>query len=318
MNSGYGVKQIAYHFTNPSRDNIISYGQKVTALNAILCMDLEDIVPEAVSSGIVNPKKINRETVMRQLKAILSSSASSVLGVRLNRLGSDEFKDDLLLLEELRSAGTPFFHIFLPKVNNVSDIDDCVDALAKLRIDNYELIPIIETKKSFDDMDLIIADSSYRISKVAFGHCDFNFDTNQFPFFHQFDPAYWNWVESIYHKIGPDILFINSPFLFLRDEESFQLMLKHLSQLFGSGFGQVTLTLNQLAGFNNFVKGIMHYLSRMERKPDNYVDYARWIVSSFEKHRLPDKSFALTDNKIIISPQEYSAAGKYLNDNGEK
>jgi hypothetical protein len=46
--------------------------------------------------------------------------------------------------------------------------------------------------------------------------------------------------------------------------------------------------------------------------PDTKTDYAKWVISSFEKNKTINRSFAITKEKILISSQEYLAAYNYL------
>jgi hypothetical protein len=90
-------------------------------------------------------------------------------------------------------------------------------------------------------------------------------------------------------------------------------MLKHLEKLFGTNFSQITLTLSQLKLFRGYQDGDKITLSLHNKNPDlNKTDYARWIISSFKDNKTGNRSFSITKDRILISPQEYAAAEKYL------
>ena len=132
--------------------------------------------------------------------------------------------------------------IFLPKVHSSLQIKIAVDALISMGINNYELIPIIESHKGIENLVQIMDSFNEHISKIAFGHCDYNYDCNIFPFIHQDSNKYWLWIKKIADRIGEKILFINSPFLKLNDHTGFTEVLKKLLSI-NEIVGQVTLGL---------------------------------------------------------------------------
>ncbi len=256
----------------------------------------------------------NRTEVINRARNIIHYIEPAELGLRLNAIGTKDLLKDLLAVKSLNPR-LPALHLFLPKIRSREDISNYVRLLAEFDIEKYELIPVIERMESFSNLETIINTKFYSLTKIAFGHCDFNLSKAIFPFIQQFDEEYWNWIQGIHDRLTHNIIFLNSPFLFLRDIDNFLGMLRRLRLLFGSQSGQITLSLKQLNYFRKF---------KDEDKPDgqmvnkrikmNTADYAKWIISVYEGNRIAKRSFSVTDDRILISPQEYSAAKKYLSE----
>ena len=302
-----------YHFANPYNNKILEFAGKVTGLNTTLCFDLEDFNREV--SGKKVDKKLHREYVLRSIIIISSSILQNKIGIRLNVFNSDEFYEDIELLERIKD-NVKFDCLFLPKIENSEDIEGCIEALEKKDINFSDIIPIIEKKKAFNDLSNIIYTSSGLIKKVAFGHCDYNYDNGYFPFYHQNSEEYWEWInymiETLEHH---NILLVNSPFLSLNDGRSFLNMIKRLSGITAGRFGQVTLSLNQirlcsLYEHNSFIQPVP--VERDGLKRINIEETAESLIKDYENNLGANRSFSINTDRIFISPQEYLLAKKYV------
>lgn len=306
-----------YHFTNPSKDDILPYAEKVVGLNGIISFDLEDIVftnKNIILNSLL--KNNNRKEVIRQITRIISAIHPSVLGIRLNALETSELNYDIQLISKI-NFGNTLPHYFLPKIKNDDNILSYLQLFEEYKIKKYELIPIIETSECYTNIDKLIINQNYSLSLIAFGHCDFNSDIGNFPFSHQTDEIYWDWIKHInINLISSEIIFLNSPYLFLNDSKNFMEMLNHLKEIFNEKFGQITLSLNQLINCQNFTESVYVPTNfKPLNLPATKTDYANWVISSFEKNKISNRSFAMTKEKILISPQEYLAAVDYIENN---
>lgn len=306
-------RSAAYHFVNPSKEDIISYAKDVVSLNGIICWDLEDIIPGTDNATTASHLKTkNRNEVIEGIRKIISSLDLLETGIRLNSIESPELIKDLRSLRSI-NLNTTLLYIFLPKIKSAEDISGYVKLLEEYAVRNYELIPIIETKEALNNLQNIINNPQYSVSKTAFGHCDFNFSNSVFPFYHQNNEGYWKWIDAIHNKIKGEVLFLNSPFLFLKDSAGFILMLKRLEKIFKTYVSQITLTLSQLKNYHGYINGKNITQSINNEFPEmNRADYANWIISSYEENKTDNRSFSITKDRILISPQEYAAAEKYL------
>ena len=87
MDTSHKFRPSAYHFINPSRDNIEEYAEAVISLNGIICWDLEDIIPareHRTKAAYLKTK--NRNEVIEGIKKNLSSLNLTGTGTRLNSI----------------------------------------------------------------------------------------------------------------------------------------------------------------------------------------------------------------------------------------
>ncbi len=302
-----------YHFARPTETNIIEFARLIFDLEAVLCFDLEDVVRD-----LPNPdaKKINREKVITTIQTLRNSFCNPQIGFRVNVLGSSDFFFDLEAINEIE-GNINLECMFLPKINNEKDIQICNEILKKECNNISEIIPIIENKKSFANLRNIIEYSTRIINKVAFGHCDFNYDNCYFPFYHQDSEKYWEWINylsSITDKYN--MLFINSPFLRLNDDEKFKKMVIRLLKMTNGTCGQITLSIDQLKLCDeNYLIPLIStdFYTEENVVLESLKDSARRIVKHYEDNFSGERSFSFDIiERIIISPQEYLAAKRYL------
>jgi hypothetical protein len=302
-----------YHFANPYNNKIIEFAGKVTGLNTTLCFDLEDF-NRNVSERKVD-RKLHREYVLRSIKTTSSSHLQNNIGIRLNVFSSDEFYEDIELLERIKD-NVKFDCLFLPKIENSEEIQECIEVLKKKDIHFSDIIPIIESKKAFNDLSNIIYASRGLINNVAFGHCDYNYDNSYFPFYHQDSEEYWGWINYLTESLQQyNILLVNSPFLSLNDGRSFLNMIKRLSGIAAGKFGQITLSLNQtrlcsLYEHNSFILPVSIGMNGSRRT--NIKEIAESLIKDYENNLSTNRSFSVNADRIFISPQEYLSAKKCI------
>ena len=141
--------------------------------------------------------------------------------------------------------GKTFDSIFIPKIEQFDEIQLILGKLSEFQIEYKNLIPIIESKKGFENLANILQ-SIKKLSKIAFEHCDYNLDIGAYPFFHQDSWEYWKWITvitAIIEKTG--IQLINSPYLNTANETFFCSMLDYITIKKDHFCGQLTLTTRQ-------------------------------------------------------------------------
>ena len=302
-----------YHFANPYNNKITEFVGKVTGLNTTLCFDLEDF-NRKVSERKVD-RKLHREYVMRSIKIISNSHLQNNIGIRLNVFNSDEFYEDIELLERTKD-NVRFDCLFQPKIESSEEIQECIEVLGEKDINFSEIIPIIENKKAFNDLSNIIYTSKSLINKVAFGHCDYNYNNGYFPFYHQDSEEYWEWINYINESLQQhNILLVNSPFLSLNDGRGFLNMIKRLSGITSGKFGQTTLSLNQLRlsslyEHNSFIQPVSAGMNGSKKA--TVEEMAEVLIKDYENNLSTNRRFSINADRIFISPQEYLSAKRYI------
>jgi len=147
---------------------------------------------------------------------------------------------------------------------------------------------------------------------VIFGQADYNLDNRIFPFIHQDGDQYWNWVEKIFSDlIDSNVIFINSPCLFLNKNDLFLYNLKKLSSICKNRFGQMTLTLNQTSMCNNFKEIDFGSLNYPSKESFDEVKFALGLINEDSRKR-SDKSFSINENNYFVCPQEVIMARLFL------
>lgn len=295
----------------------LSFGNLIKTNNGSLtyCFDFEDSIQD-----VINPDK--NASLKKKYRTIFESIIHNnhqriknfPIGIRLNQNDSLEQKLDIDCLKKI-SSRVKIKSILLPKTESCEDVERLQTLLKREQIDYYEIVPIIETFDGLNNLTSIIKQPLDKIYKVAFGHCDFNLSNNIFPFYHQDSEVYWTWILQIATAIdNKNILFLNSAYLQINDDNGFKQMLSCLSKIFSTKYGQFTMTHKQTQLCQNFNNNDEHGIrNRTKEGIDNLQEYACKIISERENSNL-EKGFSISKNSgEVISPHEYIAAKKYLN-----
>lgn len=295
----------AYHFIkyneNTSLDNLIAQTDSKTTL----CFDFEDSIQDCLNPVNTSTRKTNYrnylKTIINKCKVDLDKVK---IGIRINATDSPEHQSDLLVLAAIKHIST----IFIPKVSNSGQILSLQNDLHKNGVSYNEIIPVVETKNGLKNIEEILKINSHKIGGIAFGHCDYNFDNCNYPFFHQDSREYWTWITKIFEYTKPyNIRIVNSPFLQLDNNEFFKNVLNMLYAIGGNNVAQITLTQKQTSICNSLPgnkKNIVlpKILNRLDLRVPAF--YAENFIESFEKNT-NNKGFAINNNRTILSPQEY-------------
>ncbi|MGE5401350.1 MAG: aldolase/citrate lyase family protein [Ignavibacteriales bacterium] len=303
-----------FHFTQPSKKQIVGYYERLSIYGAVICFDFEDILMDLSRYLYSEDERgVLRSAIAETLKELFRQISSPKAGVRLNNISSTYFEQDLRTLK-LMSPAVFLDAIFIPKAETPDEVITAIKALHNQGICFREIIPVIETKRGMENIKSILSLTNKEFNKIAFGHCDFNSDNNCFPFFHQNTEQYWEWILQIlsyaenYNKV-----FINSPYLMLNDGRGFNRMLQRLKGMTSNGVGQVTLAENQTKLCAEFRNSQVIPESSSPLSSENKLIKAVEIISEFENNKIPDKSLSINRDRVIISPHEYAAAVQYIN-----
>jgi citrate lyase beta subunit len=300
----------AYQFIKYDRETSIAHIERVYNAGAVVCFDFED--------GILNPMEEGMNSLLKEearerfniLYSMINNFNREIrVGVRLNDINTSEFGKDLNAM-----SGKRFESILIPKINYPGEVQIAAERLAEFKIEYEDLIPIIETKKSFENLESIL-ELNKKVRKAAFGHCDYNLEIESYPFFHQDSLEYWRWISAIISKGEKyGLQLINSPYLNTDNEFFFCSMLEYISTKFNNICGQVTLTTRQSVlcnTRNSCDKNFTKYLENKNRiSPEK--NSALELVNDFEAN---NKQKGLSKcHKNFISLQEYIASKKQAED----
>ena len=300
----------AYQFIKYDENTSMEHIEKFHKTGAVICFDFED--------GIINPLEMDMTSSLKEKARVYFKTLYFLIynfnkdikvGIRLNNVKTSDFEKDLIEIK-----GKTIDSIFIPKIEQSDEIQLILDKLNKFKIGYKNLIPIIESKKGFENLENILQ-SNQKLSKIAFGHCDYNLDIGAYPFFHQDSWQYWKWISAllaITEKYDGQLL--NSPYLNFDNELFFCSMLDYIISKKNRFHGQVTLTSRQseLCNLRNTPK--LDFRNLIENKnllsTDKHTAYD--LVNEFETNNKL-KGLSKTTNKFI-SLQEYLASKKLISD----
>lgn len=298
----------AYHFVkygeNSSPGRLIAQCHSDTTV----CFDFEDSIQDSFDPAKNSALKKKYRTYFRSIIDRHSSDFEKInFGVRINAIGSHEYEADLALLNGIKKISS----LFVPKISGPGQLAQLQNDLKKTGLIYDEIIPVIESKAGLENLTGILKTDQYKIKGIAFGHCDYNADCANYPFFHQDSREYWTWVNCILQFTkAKKLRFLNSPFLQLGNDAFFREMLAVLYSLAGEKAAQITLTQKQTWLCNSFEgrnanTALPEIANRLDmRIPESYAEN---FIRSFEKNA-GEKGFSVTKERRLLSPQEYSAS----------
>ena len=301
----------AFHFLKYNESTSIDKLIAQSAPETVLCFDLEDSIQDCLDSGKTTVlKKIFREYFRSMLVACKTDDGKLNIGVRINSTEGMEYNLDLLSLSGTGQIST----VFLPKVESAQQILKLQNDLQENNISFDEIIPVIETKVGLKNLSSILKSDLKKVKRFAFGHCDYNNDCGNFPFFHQDSREYWTWITKIFKELKLyGYTIVNSPCLQLDNEVYFLNMLNILVSICGSDCAQVTLTKTQTEVCVSYsvIKPDAE-LPLMGNRLDFKVPavYIESFIKEFE-NKYHEKGFVISNGRVLISPQEYVAALNY-------
>lgn len=297
-----------YQFVDSTKVRELAYINAILNYKAVVCFDLED----SIKTNEINFNKI-RAIVLSDIFEFVINNKNIELGIRINPIKSKFFLDDIIQLSKFLSSQC-HINFFLPKVSDSLDISTIIDEANSHGLQNFEIIPIIESKQGIENLRSIISNNTGYISKIAFGHCDYNYDCDYFPFHHHDSEIYWEWINEISQTCGDEITLLNSPYLNLKHDEYLFRILSRLKKVTNKS-GQITLSLRQSKVCNLFNQRDYQLLNIPETT-SNEVDinqFAMNLIHSFEQYKVDGKNFAIIPNiKKLISPQEYAKAKRII------
>jgi citrate lyase beta subunit len=265
-------------------------------------------------------KSLAREQVKRFCAETESSAEGARFGIRVNPAGSDCFTLDLEVVKTLwDSVGLQF--LILPKVESPGELETCRAALAKAGTSDVEIIPIIESRVAFDQIDRILAACRPAgVRRVLYGHHDYSLDAGHWPVSGADTFEYWEIIGFILRKIeAAGLNYIHPPVpdmkgvVLLRDclNRLWALASRDISIL-SAGPSQTSILVS-LFQESTIKGGDLPPLPKCLLTEPEKRQIASELKDLFESNKRPEFSFAADARSgRFISPHEYLAALNYL------
>lgn len=284
-----------YHHTKNIREGFMKFHESIKSIGAIVCFDFEDsISADDPCINIVQTRNQHRDQILDQL---MGYNRCSEFGFRINSFSSGNYKEDINALDFYGGAHT----ILIPKVESGREL---MSTFNEISFSVNEIIPIIETRRGFDNAREILSINDFRFKRIAFGHCDYNLSLGNFPFFHHDTTRYWEWIAAL-NEIGKeyDKEVVNSPVLELENEK-----LIHYSMNMCRKFSQVTGHISLCKMHTEVLCSNTFSINPSETGSVLHSQSPEMVLSAFEKFKVENKSFAITSDRRIVSPQERAMA----------
>ncbi|WP_339704839.1 aldolase/citrate lyase family protein [uncultured Kriegella sp.] len=298
------------HFIKYFSKGFTSYFNKISKNRAVFIFDVEDSIQDLSSETRNHDLKQKYRDILRALlKSTEGIYQNHRIGIRINSFNSKEFEQDITLLKDLKEV--QWETILIPKVENRLEIEQVLFILHHNNIKFNNIGIFAETRKGVSSLKEIIEPAVPELKYVIFGHADYNIDSDIFPFIHHSEVTYWKWVTNILdHMNGSNLTFINSPCLFLKDDELFNFTLNQLNFMCTGNYGQMTLTHKQTELCNQYspTKPYVTSFPPIEKDP---IAYANYILAKLVA-KDADKSFCVDDKGYLMSPHEILMAQKIL------
>ena len=290
---------------------------KIKDKNYNVILDLEDS-----SKDIFSPK--NTLFLKKQYRLGLDylnkeKIKYSNIFLRINGIKSKFYKDDILSLNKNLDNNLNIRGIFIPKVEEYSSLLKIHKTL-KLNKKKIKLIPIIESKKGFKNLEKILAEDNKNklIFGVHYGHFDFCLNNNYWPFPEPYHKEYWDIIFPIIRScLKFKKKFIQTPYPLINNPKLFYKSISYIK----NNFKNLNLALSLVNFDNRFLKKKIKkkdkfVVKKMSQDKKYKIKFANKIISNYLATKKSKKSFSLS-NKRFIPPHQFISAKFFLSRNAK-
>lgn len=280
--------------------------------NINIILDMEDSAQDLFD--INNNSKLKQ--ICRDGISYLSDTLNSLNNdfyIRINSLNDGNYKKDIQAIRKNINRKNNHLGIFLPKAENYEDILKVKDDLKEF---NLNIIIISETLKGLKNLSFILKkDKNNLIHGVHYGHFDFCYDANIWPFTEPFHIEYWDKVFHIlkilkeYNKI-----FVQTPYPLLKNSKFFWASYEFIK----SNFPNQKILMSLVNYNKNLLKKPKKInklkLKKVSKNKEFQLKFSKKIIDIYLNLRSKNKSFTL-DSKRFIPPHQFLMAKKFYEEN---
>jgi len=234
--------------------------------------------------------------------------------LRINGLKSKFYQKDILSLKKNLNGKLKIKGIFIPKVEEYDSLLK-IDKSLNLKKKRIKLIPIIESKKGYQNLEKILSEDKKNklIYGVHYGHFDYCLNNKLWPFPEPYHKEYWNIIFPIISKcIKFKIKFIQTPYPLINNPKLFY---KSISYVYNN-FNNLNLGLSLVNFDERFLqkrvkKDNKFFIKKMSTDKSYKIKFANKIIYDYLASKKRRKSFSLS-NKRFIPPHQFILAKFYL------
>tara|TARA_B100000787_G_scaffold170280_1_gene165631 strand:+ start:2402 stop:3298 length:897 start_codon:yes stop_codon:yes gene_type:complete len=281
--------------------------------NISLILDMEDSAQDLFDrENTINLKKQSREGLLYlNDKDILKGIKTFV---RINSENTEFYEQDIETLKKAINDKPYVNGVFLPKVEEYSQIKNCYDLISNSKKNNFSIIPIIETQKGLNNLeDILSKDKDNNIIEyVHYGHYDYCLDSSFWPFPEPYHISYWELIKDVSIKIfNYDKKYIHTPFPLIENENIYWSSIHRMRDKLS--INEINLSLVNIdMNYINQPEIIREVKLKNISNDYNYKKkFAEKIISEYLNNKSKNKSFSLSRNRFI-PPHLYLGAKKFL------
>jgi citrate lyase beta subunit len=290
---------------------------KINDKNYNVILDLEDS-----SKDIFSPK--NTLFLKKQCRLGLDylnkkKIKHSNIFLRINGIKSKFYKEDILSLNKNLSNNLKIKGIFVPKIEEYSSLLKINKSL-KLNEKKIKLIPIIESKKGFKDLEKILTKDKKNklIFAVHYGHFDYCLNNRFWPFHVPYHKEYWDIVFPIIKScLKFKKKFIQTPYPLIDNPKLFYKSISYIK----NNFKDLNLALSLVNFDSRFLKKKLKKkdkfkVKKMSQDKKYKIGFANKIIANYLASKKSKKSFSLS-NKRFIPPHQFLSAKLFISRNAK-
>ncbi len=281
--------------------------------NISLILDMEDSAQDLFDSkNTINLKKQSREGLLYLNEKDILKGINTF--VRINSESTKFYEEDVKAIKKAISDKPYINGIFLPKVEEYSQIKNCHELITSSKKDKISIVPIIESQRGLANLESIISEDKDNniIEYVHYGHYDYCLDNGFWPFPEPYHISYWELIENISKKIySYKKKYIHTPFPLIENENiywsSIHYMRENLS-IKDINLSLVNIDMNYIKLPEKIKKVKLKNIS----KDYSYKKiFAEKIINEYIINKSKNKSFSLSRNRFI-PPHLYLGAMNFL------
>jgi citrate lyase beta subunit len=239
--------------------------------------------------------------------------------LRINGIKSKFYEDDIKSLHKNLNKNLNIKGIFIPKIEEYSSLLK-INKILKLNKKKIKLIPIIESKKGYNNLEKILAADRKNklIFGVHYGHFDYCLNNKFWPFPEPFHKEYWEIIFPIIRSCQKfKKKFIQTPYPLINNPKLFYKSITYIK----NNFNNLNLALSLVNFDNRFLRNKLMkkdrlIIKKMSQDKKYKIKFANKIIKNYLATKKSKKSFSLS-NKRFIPPHQFISAKFFISRNAK-
>lgn len=290
--------------------------QKAKSVSSLLVFDLEDTLYDFDDDQTNNIKAWGRLELIKLAHLVKDLPSRKKIGVRINQFSSKYFDQDVKTLFEIQK-NWELEMVVIPKIETKDILEKALFCLDKANISFNECVPIVETIRGMENLASIATHT--KIKRIIYGHNDYSFDLNHWPFLNEDNKKFWEMVDPFIKTVEElGVQYVHPPIFSLSSRDVFEQALCQLKNRCRRPYGVMTINTKQTFLLNQIemtdLKKSAYFFKNSTYSSEEKIQRAKLIENLFlgKKNRF----IIDTKNNQFITPHMFRAAQRFLEENG--